>query len=89
MAHYNNQTFSDSDLSMSSLSDLAIADLLQNMSAAIGMKPAHARVAHACDHCRRLKTKVSTQPISRLDFFLLIFKRRYSALGNSQSVPAV
>ncbi|OJA18326.1 hypothetical protein AZE42_02809 [Rhizopogon vesiculosus] len=52
------QTFSDPDTSLTTFSDLA--GLFENMSD-VRMKLPHARVAHACDHCRRLKTKCSGQ----------------------------
>ncbi|KAJ8589558.1 hypothetical protein M405DRAFT_933393 [Rhizopogon salebrosus TDB-379] len=54
------QAFVESNIALSTLSDLAISELFQNMSATIRMpEPPRARVAHACNHCRRLKTKCS------------------------------
>jgi len=57
------QAFADPNAVLNTISDLAIAGLLENISA-IRMKPPHARVAHACDYCRRLKTKVTAPSVS-------------------------
>jgi hypothetical protein len=45
----------------STITEESLSDVRNDVASAIRTKPPHPRVAHACDYCRRRKTKVSTQ----------------------------
>jgi hypothetical protein len=61
------------------------SEFQNDFTAAVRTRLPHPRVAHACDHCRRRKTKVNIQSL----FVSILADIRDSVVGNSQCVRAV